>query len=263
MNNKNDKHKSDSRIALGGTLLVHALLLLLLFSFRVQQPQYETPEIEEFDVMLGEDEQGDGQGANTTPMRPRPAAQPSGVVQHSDFMPSTPTASTSPTTRTQRPTHTSTPSSRAVTPRATPSTSSTESRSSSTSSSTGSGDRPKAVLGNRNSGRGVGRGTGTGQGESGRSGVQGSRDGSVIYALGKRRLVARPNSYGSFSTSGTVRVQIYVNRAGSITRHHVLSSSSSELSQLAVSKLSQVKFNQSDQAPPEQQGTLTFKFKLR
>ncbi len=258
-------HKSDSRTALAGTVIVHTLLLLLLISFSIEQPRYVEPAVEEFDVMLGEDDMGDGQGENVEVMRAAPSAtRPAGRTGAAPqsvgvTAPATSTTSPNVSTRTSRATRYSqrstSPSSSAV-----PSTSSSTS---SSGTSSGTAERPKATLGSRNSGRGVGRGSGSGQGESGRAGIQGSPDGSVAYSLGKRRLVARPSSYGSFSQSGRVRIQIYVNRAGNIIRHRILSSTSSELSNLAVSRLSQVKFNKSSQAPPEQQGTLTFKFLLR
>ncbi len=256
-------HKSDSRTALAGTAIVHALLLLLLFSFSIEQPHYDEPDAEMFEVMLGEDELGDGQGENVEAMRAAPSA--ASRASRTSSAQSQQTAVSAPATSTTEPNvraRTTQPSQRA-TPSSSSRTAPSSSKTSTSGTSSGTAERPKATLGDRNSGRGVGRGSGSGQGESGRAGIQGSADGSVVYSLGKRRLIARPSSYGSFSQSGRVRIQIYVNRAGNIIRHRILSSTSSELSNLAVSRLSQVRFNNSSQAPPEQQGTLTFKFQLR
>ncbi len=254
------KHQSDKRTALIGTLAVHALLLILLVSFSVKQPHYEEPAVEQFDVMLGEDDLGDGLGENTEVARPASSSERSYSSNSSS-----PRVTETIVSNSSNP-NISASRSRNTT-RTTPNNSASRSTNTSSSSNTRSGEgtepKPKATLGSRNSGPGVGRGSGNGQGESGTAGIQGRRDGSVSYSLGQRKLVARPSSYESFSQSGTVRVQIYVDRAGNIIRHRVLSSSSSELSNLAVAKLSQVKFNRSTQAPPEQQGTLTFKFQLR
>ena len=66
-----------------------------------------------------------------------------------------------------------------------------------------------------------------------------------------------------FRQGGKVTVRVTVNRAGEIVNKQVVSSSNSELSPLALQKLAQVRFNQSETAPAEQFGTITFVFKTR
>ncbi len=259
-----NKEIKDKNIAAISTIVAHMLLIIALLGFKVKEPQLDKPQtVEVFDVMLGEDELGDGAGENIQEYEPLPSTSPAPTRATVD-QPST-------TTRTQPSSSRGyvAPDTRSTRPNVNPSETSTRSstssssNSSSTNSSTTTRSKPKATLGSRNSGSGVGRGSGTGQGQSGQAGTQGSPSGSLAYSLGQRKLISSPNRYGSFSQGGKVRMTIYVNRQGRIVRHRVLSSTSSELTSLAVSRLGQIRFNSSSQAPPEQQGTVTFNFRLR
>ncbi len=265
-----DNNKNDKTIAAIGSIVTHLLLIIVFLGFKVKEPQLEEKPIEVFDVMLGEDDLGDGLGENVEVFEPQ-SRSASDYTNTSTDIASSEKSNTS--TADQRiavnPANTRRPNvnarntnSRTNIPRAsTPPANNTNNRPS--SSTTTTNNRPKATLGARNSGSGVGRGSGSGQGESGVAGNQGSPYGSLAYSLGERRIVKSPNKYDSFSRNGTVRMTIYVDRQGRIVRHRLLSSTSNELTSLAVNKLRQIKFNASSQAPPEQQGTVTFKFKLK
>ncbi len=252
-----DQHPKDQSIAAIGTILVHLLLIISFLGFKIKEPQLETPSVDTFDVMLGEDELGDGAGENIEPSPPSGMQQSSSTISapaSSEQSSSSTPANYTPTNTQDRPN---------VNPTRSTPTRNTLPNNSSTNTQSESQSTPKAVLGNRNTGQGVGRGSGSGQGESGVAGNQGSPKGNLSYSLGQRKLVQRPNTYGSFSQNGSVKMTIYVNRQGKIVRHRILRSSGSELSALAVKKISQIRFNASPQAPPEQQGTITFNFKLR
>ncbi len=111
---------------------------------------------------------------------------------------------------------------------------------------TGSGDR------------GVPYGT---PGASNYTGTPGSGTGGIAFNLSGRNIVAYPPREARFRQGGKVTVRVTVNRAGEIVNKQVVSSSNSELSPIALQKLSQVRFNRSETAPAEQFGTITFVFK--
>ncbi len=264
---KNNTTRYDRAVAIFGTILIHALLLLIVLKLTIAQPVLETPQDESFDVMLGMDEEGDGGGTNVTPQLGQDRVDNQGAsaqkpASANRSQPRNQTQNAAPSTRGNMPTSNSR-NTRSNTSTSNNNRSTSNANTNSNSNSSANTQKPKATLGSRNSGSGVGRGSGSGQGESGNAGIQGSPTGSLQYSLAKRKLVNSPNKFGSFSQNGKVRIQIFVDRSGKIVRHRILSSTAKELSNIALSKLSQVKFNADSKAPPEQQGTITFKFQLR
>ncbi len=265
--------RHDRGMAIFVTIAVHLLLLLIVFRLSLAQPVLETPEEESFEVMLGMDEEGSGQGTNITAQRGQSRVDARGASAQSASSPAASRTSQNrnyqalpQTDRGVMPNnsissnHPSRPNTSSPSQNTAPNS---QGDGSSSSVNTGAGQKPKATFGPRNSGSGVGRGTGSGQGQGSGTGIQGSPSGSLNYSLAARRLVKSPSKFGRFSTNGKVRIQIYVDRSGRIIRHRILSSTAAELSSIAVARLSQVKFNADSKAPPEQQGTLTFKFQLR
>ena len=113
---------------------------------------------------------------------------------------------------------------------------------------TGSGDR------------GVPYGT---PGAANYTGTPGSGTGGIAFNLSGRNIVSYPARDASFRQGGKVTVRVTVNRSGEIVNKQIVSSSNSELSPIALQKLSQVRFNHSETAPSEQFGTITFVFKTR
>ncbi len=108
--------------------------------------------------------------------------------------------------------------------------------------------------------RGVPHGT---PGAPNYTGNPGRGTGGISYSLDGRNIVAYPPKEAEFREGGRVVVRITVNKEGAIVSKNIKTSTNAELSAIALRKLSQVKFNRSDDAPAEQFGNITFVFKAR
>ena len=95
------------------------------------------------------------------------------------------------------------------------------------------------------------------------SGTPGSGNGGYSIALGGRTIERAPTEGERFREGGRVMVHVTVNRAGEIVNKRVLSSTNTELNQIALRRLQGVRFNKSETAPAEQFGSITFVFKTR
>lgn len=109
---------------------------------------------------------------------------------------------------------------------------------------------------------------GTGEGNThgnGDRGVPGGTPGATNY-IG-HNLVDReitPKKFeAEFSESGKVVIHVTVDRNGNIINKRVKSSSSPQLTQLALDKINSAKFSPGKGAAPEQSGDVTFTFKTR
>ncbi len=123
----------------------------------------------------------------------------------------------------------------------------TDARGGSEGNTTGNGDR------------GVPGGT---PGADNYEGTPGS-GGGISHNISGRNIVAFPPREAEFKEGGTVVVRITVNKAGNITGKRIVSASSPQLRELALKKVSSIRFNKSDTAPEEQFGNITFVFKTR
>lgn len=120
---------------------------------------------------------------------------------------------------------------------------------------------------------GSSEGDGTGQGDKGvaggtpgatnYSGLPGNGGTGIGHSFTDRTIVAKPRPDAEFKEGGKVIIRVTVNQAGTIVAKRVKSSSSNELSRLAIDKLKDVRFNSSSTAPVEQFGDITFIFKTR
>ena len=105
--------------------------------------------------------------------------------------------------------------------------------------------------------RGVPGGT---PGAANYTGIPGNGNGGIGHNLAGRDI--NPKKFeAEFSESGTVVIHVTVDRNGNIINKRVKSSSNAQLKQLALDKLSTVKFTSSDGQDPEQSGDITFYFK--
>lgn len=120
---------------------------------------------------------------------------------------------------------------------------------------------------------GTGEGNGQGNGDKGvpggtpgaanYSGIPGSGTGGIAHSFNDRTMVARPQPDAVFKEGGKVVIKVTVNREGTVISKRVLSAANPELGRIAMQKINEVKFNRSEQAPPEQFGNITFVFKTR
>lgn len=110
-----------------------------------------------------------------------------------------------------------------------------------------------------NGDRGVPGGT---PGADNYEGTPGSGNG-ISHTLDGRSIVAFPPRDAEFKEGGKVTVRITVNKLGTITNRRIVSSSSPQLNEIALKKVSLIRFNKSDTAPEEQFGNITFVFKTR
>lgn len=121
----------------------------------------------------------------------------------------------------------------------------------------------------------AGRSEGNGQGEGDKGvpggtagatnyeGIPGSGTGGIGHSFSDRTIVASPDPKAEFKEGGKVVIRVTVNRQGIITNQKVTKASNPELKQLALEKLSKVRFSKSETAPVEQFGDITFVFKPR
>lgn len=62
--------------------------------------------------------------------------------------------------------------------------------------------------------------------------------------------------------TGKVAFRLWINREGEIIRYNIISASQKELALIAKERIKYVKFNKSEEAPQEQNGTLIFIFRV-
>ena len=267
----------DSR-AVAWTVGPHELLLLLLFFITYKVPEMESPEDMGMEVNLGTSLDGYGTNQPMSIGEPAPdnatstsmstTAQtdlPADIVESDD--PEAPAVSTTETKKANttnpaninRPGRNDRPANNNTTP--------TQKARYVYGGSTGTGgngantDAEGGSEGNTtgNSDRGVPGGT---PGASNYEGTPGS-GGGINHELTGRNIVAYPPRDAEFKEGGQVTVRITVNRQGIITDRRIVSSSNSQLREIALKKVSSIRFNKSDSAPEEQFGNITFVFKTR
>ncbi len=107
--------------------------------------------------------------------------------------------------------------------------------------------------------RGVPGGT---PGAANYTGIPGSGNGGIRHKLTGRNI--SPDKFtAEFHEGGKVVIRVTVDKAGNIISKTVVSSSSSELKNIALSKLANAKFSPSDGSEPEQHGLITINFITR
>lgn len=114
-------------------------------------------------------------------------------------------------------------------------------------------------------GQGGGNGTGNGPGDGSGSGT-GSGGNNLDYTLSGRVMKQRPNLSEVAPDEGTVRVKIWVDRTGTVTKVEIdpvgTTTSNYDLWQLAIKAAKKAKFDSKPNATELQTGTITIKFKL-
>ncbi len=111
-----------------------------------------------------------------------------------------------------------------------------------------------------NGDRGVPGGT---AGADNYEGTPGNGGRGFNFSLDGRHIVAAPPPDADFKESGKVVVRITVNKEGIITNKRIVSASNTQLRNIALEKISRIRFNKSTTAPEEQFGSITFVFKTR
>ena len=85
--------------------------------------------------------------------------------------------------------------------------------------------------------------------------------GGISHTLNGRFIVEFPTREANYNEDGRVVIRVTVNREGRVVNQQVLSSTSEELRGIALKKCAKVLFNQSETAPTEQFGNITFVFR--
>lgn len=263
--------------ALGWTIGIHALLLLLFFAIKYSTPEVPpTPPELGMEVNLGTSADGSGtdQPMNVEDPAAAYAATPAGATspaQQNDITtgndPDAPAVNTTTASRNATGNNTRTTTQQtanaSTTPKAQPQpqakyvyaggtgkggNSATENRErTSEGNTTGDGDR------------GVPGGT---PGAANYEGSSGNGTGGISHTLGNRSISPRQFE-AEFNTGGTVVIRITVDKDGNIIDKRIKSSPNAKLSQLALQKLSQARFSKSNDAAPQQFGEVTIVFKTR
>lgn len=269
--------------AAGWTAAVHALLLLLFFFITYQPPAIEPVEELGMEVNLGTSADGYGTDQPMAVGAPAPDNEvasasnsgvntdlPANMVESTE--PDAPEVNTSPVKKTvninkttpensnrnrnrnERPANNSIatpqPIARYVYGGSTGTggnNAATNAKGGSEGNTTGSGDR------------GVPGGT---PGAPNYSGTPGN-GGGISHNLNDRSIVAFPPPEAEFKEGGKVTIRITVNRQGQIIGKRVESSSNAQIREIALKKISSIRFNKSESAPEEQFGSITFVFKTR
>jgi len=85
--------------------------------------------------------------------------------------------------------------------------------------------------------------------------------GGISHTLNGRFIVEYPGREAEYTEDGRVVIRITVNPEGYITKTQVLAAATEELRQIALKKCAKVRFNSSQTAPGEQFGNITFVFR--
>ncbi|MCW3123410.1 MAG: hypothetical protein JWQ38_2902 [Flavipsychrobacter sp.] len=94
------------------------------------------------------------------------------------------------------------------------------------------------------------------------TGIPGDGTGGIGHTLTGRDIYPKKFE-AEFSESGKVVIHVTVNKSGAIINKRVKSTSSPQLTKLALEKINTVKFSASNGSEPEQSGDVTFYFKTR
>ena len=85
--------------------------------------------------------------------------------------------------------------------------------------------------------------------------------GGISHTLNGRFIVEYPGREAEYQEDGRVVIRVTVNPEGYITKTQVLAAGTEELRQIALKKCAKVRFNSSQTAPGEQFGNITFVFR--
>ncbi len=272
-----------NRTALGWTLGIHAVVIMLCIFFKYTLPARTAPPEElGIEVNLGTSEDGFGADQPEEPGDPAPdnAAFASAAMApsedaasiHTDDRDAPEVTPRKPApTRAQPQEHPSTTNPRAASatatrPAQTPRPEPPRQPKYVMPGATGpggngaQGQQPGGAEGNTSGSgdRGVPGGT---PGAPNYTGTPGRGTGGRTTSLAGRRIISGSLS-GTSSEVGTVVVRVTVNRAGVIVSSGVKSATSAALRSQALQQLRSVRYNPAPDAPEEQFGTLTFRFRL-
>ncbi len=271
--------------ALGLTLGIHALLLLVFFTVKYAAPAPVPPPVEELGMEVNLGSSADGFGTEqpeitgdpapevaeaspaaeeaTEPITAAPSNDPDAaeIPPKKETVKPQPPKPVTPKTATTSPVKATTPVTAVTKPAEVP-------------------RRPKVLFpGSRGTGgngatrdvAGSSEGNTFGSGDRGvpggtpgaknYEGSPGRGTGGVNHTLSGRTIIA-PRLEGNFRNGGSVKMRVTVNRAGAIVNSSVLSGSG-ELTAIAKDKLRQVRFSAAPDGPVEQFGTVTFVFKTQ
>lgn len=257
---------------------IHLLLLLLFFFITYSPPQIE--KIEELGIEVNLGTSADGYGTDQPMSIGEPAPDnaattsasstantdlPANVLESSD--PDAPAVNTVEARKTTNTNNTASNNTRNRNDRPANSNNTRQHARYVYGGSTGTGGNNAAT-----DAKGSSEGNTTGNGDRGVPGGTPGADnyegtpgsgGGISHNISGRNIVAFPPKEAEFKEGGTVVVRITVNQAGNITNKRIVSTSSSQLSELALKKVNSIRFNKSETAPEEQFGNITFVFKTR
>lgn len=257
---------------------IHILLLLLFFFITYSPPQIE--KIEELGIEVNLGTAADGYGTDQPMSIGEPAPDnaattsassaantdlPANVLESND--PDAPAVNTTETKKTTNTNNTANNNTRNRNDRPANSNNTRQQARYVYGGSTGTGGNNAAT-----DAKGSSEGNTTGNGDRGVPGGTPGADnyegtpgsgGGISHNISGRNIVAFPPREAEFKEGGTVTVRITVNQAGNITNKRIISSSSSQLRELALKKVNSIRFNKSETAPEEQFGNITFVFKTR
>lgn len=272
------KNNNQKYLGWGISLGIHALLLLLFFWIKYSLPEVPHYTEDYLEIALGTDEEGFGNEVPEWEDAPAPIHQTKGRVSNHnenhnietvDNAPdlvkinSKPNPNNTVTTNNNR-TNQTTPN------RQTQANSDSDQRDNTTQ--TDNSNRGRTYTGTGNGGNSAQNNTdGTGRGNNPNSQqslgtVSGNPQGTDIVPrsrLDGRFIEKMPSPKAKYNEKGLVKIKIWVDRNGNVVRHSILSSPSSTLSNIAIEKLNQTKFNKSSTAPDPQTGTIEFNFNVK
>jgi outer membrane biosynthesis protein TonB len=252
--------------ALGWSIGIHLLLLLLLFLFRYQVPDNKTSEAGGgLEVNLGTSE--DGSGDNQPEKKENPAEYAATVVFNTP-----PDKSDLPKDMysSDHPDATDISNPLKPKPGTTPNNTDSRQKPKETPRYVYQGGSGQGGNGAQQNTAGGSQGNTTGNGDRGVPGGTPGADnytgtpgmGGIGHTLTGRNIT--PDRFeADFNESGKVVIRVTVDKEGNIVSRFVKSTSSPQLTRIAMEKLSKAKFSKSNGESPEQSGDVTIIFKTR
>jgi len=265
-------------IGWGVSIGIHVLILFIFFLIKYTIPAAPTYKDEILEIALGTDEEGWGDNVPEWADDPAPMNPSTGSPTAFNDNPNIETVDKAPdlvniknrTTDNRRINNTQN-----TNPRQTPNTSTNNEN---TSDNVDNNTNPtQSHRGRTFTGTGPGGnsaenntgGTGKGNNPNGSGSVGtpgGNPQGTDIVPSSRlegRSIAKYPPPKAKYNDKGVVKLKIWVDRDGNVTKHIILSSPSAQLSNIASQKVAQTKFTPSKTAPDPQTGTIEFNFNVK
>lgn len=277
MNISVDKRRNDKIISWGISIGIHILLILIFIWVKYTLPQVTNYQEDYLEIALGTDEDGFGDQVPQWVDAPAPITPTSGATAQFNEDHNIETSTNAPdqvkiNRRTQENKTVNTQKNN--NPQNTQNKNITNNNSNQVDNNTPSENtqRGRTYTGSNTGGNLAQNnvdGTGRGNNPNGRQSVGtpgGNPTGTDVVPrsyLEGRRIVQYPPPKAKYNQRGVVKLQIWVDKTGKVTKHTILSSPSAELSKIASEKVKQTKFNAVNVGQDVQTGTIEFNFNVK